>query len=68
MENLNEIKKTVKFLSSLLLVLLDELEDAATAAAVVGQLGGGLDEGHSALILGLADGQADILGLSSLKK
>ncbi len=49
-------------------VLLAKLEDAATAAAVVGQLGGGLDEGHSTLILRLANGQADILGFSSLEK
>ena len=61
----------MKFLSSLfsiLLVLLDKLEDAATAAAVVGQLGRGLNKGNSGLILRLADGQADILGLSGLEK
>jgi hypothetical protein len=52
--------------SGLLLVLLDELEDAAAAAAVVAELDGGVDELDAALVLGGADSQADVLLLSGL--
>jgi hypothetical protein len=53
--------------SGLLLVLLDELEDAAAAAAVVAELDGGVDELDAALLLGVAHGQADVLLISGLQ-
>jgi len=59
---LNEVKRVSLVVR--LLVLLDQLEDAAAAAAVVAQLGRGLDELDAALVFGVADGQAD-LGLRS---
>ena len=48
------------------LFLLGELEDAATSAARVSQIGLGLDQLDATLVLGFADGQADGLFLSGL--
>jgi len=49
------------------LLFLDELKDAATSTAAVGQFGWGFDKFHTTLIFGIADSQTNILGLSSLE-